>query len=282
MYADDSTASTMADTTEQLNNNLNTDAENINNWCNDNRMAANTTKTKAALITTWQKRLSLPEDQRQLHVTMNGDLLQNVTSDKLVGVTIDHNLSWEPHIRNVVATINRKLALLRRIKRYMPLATRKQFYNTHILPHMDYCSIVWGSSPHVKNLLLAQKRAARVILNIKDIYHPSKDMFKQLNWMTVQDRINFRKVSMVYKSLNGLAPTYMRQMFKLVSESHTRSTRASAQNDLYIQPGKHKDVYLKSFVYSAAQLWNATNPCIRSKDSLNSFKGAYCKDYFKS
>ncbi len=58
---------------------------------------------------------------------MNNDTLENVTSDKLLGVTIDNNLSWEKHITTIVSTINRKLALLRRIKQYMPLSTRKLF-----------------------------------------------------------------------------------------------------------------------------------------------------------
>ncbi len=49
--------------------------------------------------------------------------------------------------------------------------------NTHILPHIDYCAIICGSSPHTQNLLLAHKRAARVILDIKDIYQHNKDMF---------------------------------------------------------------------------------------------------------
>ena len=282
MYADDSTATSTADTTDQLNNNLNADAENINNWCEDNRMAANTTKTKAALITTWQKRLSLPEDQRQLQVSMNGESLENVTSDKLLGVTIDHNLSWKQHIQNIASLVNSKLALLRRIKRYMPLSTRKLFYDTHILPHMDYCSTIWGSSPHVKNLLLTQKRAARVILDIRDICHPSKDMFRTLKWMPIHDRITYRKVTMVYKSLNDLTPPYMRNMFKYVKDTHGRTTRASVKNDLYLPPGKHKEVYTSSFAYSAALAWNNLGLNIRVKSSLNSFKDTYIKDYYRA
>ncbi len=36
----------------------------INNWCSDNHMVANTSKTKVILVTNWQKRLSLPADQQ--------------------------------------------------------------------------------------------------------------------------------------------------------------------------------------------------------------------------
>ena len=58
---------------------------------------------------------------------------------------------------------------------------------------MDYCSIVWGSSPHIKKIVLTQKRAARVILDIRDNCYPSKDMFLALKWMPIVDRIDYRK-----------------------------------------------------------------------------------------
>ncbi len=57
-----------------------------------------------------------------------------------------------------------------------PLSTRKLFFNTHILPHIDYCAVIRGSSPHTQNLLLDQKRVACVILDIRDLYHQNKDM----------------------------------------------------------------------------------------------------------
>ncbi len=87
---------------------------------------------------------------------MNGKYLENVESEKLLGVVINHNLSLESHINGVVSNINRKLALLR-IKCCLPLATYKLFSNSHILPYIYYCSLVWGDSPHVFNILKAQK-----------------------------------------------------------------------------------------------------------------------------
>ncbi len=73
---------------------------------------------------------------------MNYKYLENVESEKLFAVVVNHNLSWESHINGVVSNINRKLALLRRIKGYLPLATRNLFSNSHILPYIDYCSLV--------------------------------------------------------------------------------------------------------------------------------------------
>ncbi len=43
---------------------------------------------------------------------MNGEFLENITSENLLGVTMNQNLSWEEHINDVVSQINCKLAAL--------------------------------------------------------------------------------------------------------------------------------------------------------------------------
>ncbi len=51
--------------------------------------------------------------------------------------------------------------------------------------------------------------------------------------MPIHDRISFRKVTMVYKSVNDLAPNYMKDMFTYVWDSHSHTTRSSVKNDFY-------------------------------------------------
>ncbi len=69
-------------------------------------------------------------------------------------------------------------------------------------------------------------------------------------------------------------------MFKYVHESHSRDTRTSARNDLSLPSGKHKDIYINSFAYSDAKIWNNISTNIRKSVSLENFKGAYLRIYF--
>ncbi len=63
---------------------------------------------------------------------------------------------------------------------------------------------------------------------------------------------------MIHKSVNDLAPNYMKDMFTYVRDSHSHTTRSSVKNDLYLLPtGKHKELYIQSFAYSGANIWNA-------------------------
>ncbi len=55
MYADDLTITATANTTQELNVQLNQDTTEINTWCSHNHMAANTSKIKVMLVTNWQK-----------------------------------------------------------------------------------------------------------------------------------------------------------------------------------------------------------------------------------
>ncbi len=97
--------------------------------------------------------------------------------------------------------------------------------------------------------------------------------------MPIHDRIKFRKATMVYKSVNDLAPNYLNDMFTYVRDSHSRTTRSSVNNHLYLPTGKHKELYIQSFAYSDAKILNSIYPDIRKQQRLNSFKNAYIKDY---
>ncbi len=57
----------------------------------------------------------------------------------------------------------------------------------------------------------------------------------------------------MYKSLNGLAPENMSEMFKYVDESHSRDTRTFARTNLSLLSGKHKDIYINSFAHTVVQ-----------------------------
>jgi len=65
---------------------------------------------------------------------------------------------------------------------FLARRNRILFYNSYILPHLDFCCIFWGncSSTLEDELVKFQKRAARVILDC-DFYTPSSELFKEPN-----------------------------------------------------------------------------------------------------
>ncbi len=123
------------------------------------------------------------------------------------------------------------ISLLRR--RYLPHQTRLTSYTTHIQSHLDYCNTIWGLSTHVPRIFTLQKMALRIIMNVSKLTH-SAPLFNECEIMSIQNRVKFRTATLVYKSLNGLTPIYMANMFQKVANLSTRNTRSSQSNKLYV------------------------------------------------
>ncbi len=76
---------------------------------------------------------------------------------------------------------------------------------------------------------------------------------------------------LVYKSLNGLTPIYIANIFQKVANASTRNTRSSQSNRLYF-PRRDMCVSRKSLQYNGAILYNTLNSKIQECDSLGAFK----------
>ena len=173
----------------------------------------------------------------KIDIDIDDTVIPSVSTTKMLGVHFDDALSWDVHIQNVYNKINKNLYLLQQIKQFLPIDSRKLFFNSYILPHFDYCSIIWGncSQTQMYRLEKLQKRAARIILdkNYHDYCIRSADLFAELKWMSLKERINYNIAIQVYKCINGLSSQGLENIFTHCNEIHSHSTR-SANNCSYI------------------------------------------------
>ena len=61
-----------------------------------------------------------------------------------LGVQIEKSVSGHEQVKDI-KTILFKLSLLKKIKEYVPLSTRKLFYNFYIKPQFEYCNTLWNN-----------------------------------------------------------------------------------------------------------------------------------------
>ena len=64
--------------------------------------------------------------------------LEYVTDFNFLGLMIDNNLSWTPHIAKISSKINRSIGIIDKFKHFLPLNIKISLYNTLILPHLNY------------------------------------------------------------------------------------------------------------------------------------------------
>ena len=154
---------------------------------------------------------------------------------------------------------------------------RKLFFDAYILPHLDYCCNVWGNcNVYLEDKIIRfQKRAARLILD-KDFNTPSSELFSALKWMTFPVRVKYQKALLMFKILNGQAPLYLQESFRLTSDVRVQNLRSSSSLQLYI-PKPKSELFRKTLVYSGSTVWNSLPFYIKNANSVHHFKSLYIR-----
>src|SRR5664279_1032990 len=80
-------------------------------WSNSNLMKFNIKKTKDMIIDFSHNKLS------PVLIDVHGQLIQRVSSFKLLGVRVMDNLCWDDHISDICIKVNKRLHYLKLLKR---------------------------------------------------------------------------------------------------------------------------------------------------------------------
>ena len=92
---------------------LQEDINRIADWTSENMMVLNTSKTKILLVT--EKHLEKKISNKALKITCNGSEIEQVTSQKLLGVTLDNHLNFTEHIDDLCKEVAQRIAVLKKI-----------------------------------------------------------------------------------------------------------------------------------------------------------------------
>ena len=137
---------------------------------------------------------------------------------------------------------------------------------------------VWGNCGKTlaSKLQKLQNRAARV-LTFSSYDTNADDLFELLGWKKLDCQRQIQKAVMVYKSLNGLAPDYLRSKF--VDRSSVTSYSLRDTECKLTIPFPRTNHRKNSFSYNGAVLWNGLPNELRQAQTLRSFR-AGCKRFF--
>ena len=118
-------------------------------------------------------------------ITINNSTIEQEDHFKFLGVTLDQNITWNPHVDKVSIKISRVSGLLRKLQHYFPKHILITIYNSLIHSHLMYGRLlVWGfQSMRVEKL---QKKAIRVLANRSYISHTTP-IFKELRILKFTD-----------------------------------------------------------------------------------------------
>ena len=107
---------------------------------------------------------------------LHGEILSTEKKEKDIGVNIDEDLTFEPHILEKIKKANQMCGMIRRNFEFLDAEIFPLLYKTVVRPHLEYAVSVWA--PHkielIKKIEGVQRRATKYLPGMKDLSYPER------------------------------------------------------------------------------------------------------------
>ena len=114
--------------------------------------------------------------------------------------------------------------------------------------------------------------AARVIFGGTWRDHITPLLRDNLHWLRVRERITFKLCLLIYKAMNGPAPSYIKELCVPVTTVATRSAlRSAARGDLIV-PRTRRQLGNRAYSVAGPTAWNSLPRDIRTASTISTFK----------
>ncbi len=236
----------------------------VKSWMALNFLKYNDSKTEIILF-------GQIENLASVNVHLGPLAAHNKVAVKNLGVWFDRELKFDKQINNVVKSCFFNLRLLAKVKPFLSATDLEKLIHAFIFSRLDYCNTIYigVNQTALARLQAVQNAAARLLTGTPKHEHITPILFS-LKWLPVRFRIEYKLLVFVFKSLNGLAPTYLDALVK--HHTSARSLRSSDQQLLTIPRARLKLKGDRAFSVAAPKLWNLLPVSIRSAQTISSFK----------
>ena len=262
-YADDIVLYSKKKCTVQAGRDLQKDLDSLSDWCVDNEIYMNTTKTKVMFFGSKAKLNSAPLPT----FTVGGEVLQRAKTYTYLGLTLDEQLSLDTHACSLIKRVSNKIYQLTKIRPFVTKKAALLIYKNMILPILEYGDVFLHSASQMvrKKLQTLQNKALRCALH-KNKYVRTAELHDEAKLLKLKDRRHMHILLHMFQ---------LSQMpdFKLwkVHQPTAIKTRSSKKKLFSLRrPANEK--YKRSITYQGPKLWNALPGHVQKAQSYFDFK----------
>ena len=199
-------------------------------------------------------------------IVISGHQVEQVSSFKLLCVTISEDLSWRQHILGLVSKTKRLLGFLYRVFDNCNRSCLSDLYKSIILSHLDYCSSVWDPyhKVHIQALERVQTFTARLVTS--NWSGNGESLRSLFSWPKLATHRQFQKICLCRRIVTGgsLIPTCFFEPHPHPTSSHCNSLPLHRP---YVRTLHHRN----SFKLSVLDVWNGV-----SEDTVSSLLTTTC------
>ena len=213
-FADDSTIFFSGSNLSLMINTMNDELKGIDDWLCTNKLSLNASKSKYMIISN----KNIPEN---ITITIRDTNIQRVSVMNFLGVSIDHKLTFKPHISEINSKISRAGGMIRRISPFLPYNCLRMLYFSLVQSRLSYAITAWGgaSRTHLDKIMRVQSR----IISVLESKCGSHYFFNPV--LNIYNLYAYFCVVKLYNYLNLGLHEYFTDAVDILQPSHSYSTR---------------------------------------------------------
>ena len=288
VYADDDTDLIHDSDPRELNEKIQREADRSTDWVADNRMVCAGAKTKLLVIATDQMRRSRLRDLK-LKVDVCDATIEETKSEKLLGLTVNNNLTWKEYLygeswrsngnaRGLLSQLAQRAGILSKIVKTMPSYRFKQICSGIFYSKLIYCIQIFGNVWNIPNCDETKRRSRAFsqednrklqvlqnkILRLKTglpYDSTTASLLAASGDLSIQQLTAYTSLLTAQKSIIHQEPVYL-----------TRKLQRSQDSLKVTSPKYSLSVSRDSFFYRTAALYNLLPVCLRNETNPEQFK----------
>jgi hypothetical protein len=239
----------------------------VRSWMADNFLKLNEEKTEVLFI---QSQHLLSKLQTK-PLTIGCDQITPCDVVRNIGAYMDSKLSMDYQVGQTCKAAWFHLRNIGRIRSYLDKSSTAKLIHAFVSSKLD-CNnslLIGISKEKVGRLQRIQNAAARLV-SLTCKYDHITPVLKDLHWLPIAQRIEYKILLLTFKALIGQAPAYLKDLLQLSHQ--TRSLRSNDQRLLVCPRSRTVHYGDRCFSVAAPVWWYKLPQHLRLCDSVSLFK----------
>ena len=234
-------------------------------WLVSHRLMFNDTKTELLIIGSKNQLSKVSIDS----IKVGDSQIKPSEAVRNLGSWFDSHMNMTLQVGKICSKAFHGLYNIRHIRKFLSPESTKILVHAFVTCHLDYCnSLLHGISQCQINRLQKVLNSAARIITLTPKFQHITPVLLQLHWLPINFRIQFKIALFVYKSLDGTAPAYLKDLLQPQSQPKYH-LRSRYQRLLAVPRSFRKTFGDRSFEHAAPKLWNTIPHKIRESANID-------------
>lgn len=189
---------------------------------------------------------------------------------KDLGVYFDWHLNAERQVNALCSTSYFHLSNIGAIRGCLSKSSAEKLMHAFVITKLDFCNSLLASAPQrlINKVQRLQNAAARIVNKTPKRNHITP-VLRELHWLPIRERIDYKVALLTWQCLYGSAPKYLQEL--LSAYVPPRNLR-SAGEQLLVTTIPRTALGRRAFSFVAPNVWNDLPLLLRSASSCDTFK----------